>query len=102
MSCQKKYQKKFALFRNSYYITKYCPRGREKVMGKLIKIFIIAGLSMAFAYAQTIDTTAKQDSSSQTVKAASTVTPSSGQKKAVTGITRKPPTNWSKIKDLFL
>jgi len=71
-------------------------------MGKLIKIFIVAGLSMAFAYAQTIDTTAKQDSSSQAVKAASTVTSYTGQKKAVTDIKPKPPTNWSKIKDLFL
>ena len=71
-------------------------------MEKLIKIFVIAGLSMAFAYAQTIDTTVKQDSSSQAVKAASTVVPSSGQKKAATGIKIKPPTNWSKIKDLFL
>lgn len=73
-------------------------------MGKLIKIFLVAVvLSLAFAYAQPVDTTAKRDSSSQVITAASTVTPSSGVKKAVTGIkTTKPPTNWSKIKDLFL
>lgn len=102
MSCQKKYQKKIAVFRISYYINKYCPCGGEKAMEKLIKMFFIAGLSMAFVYAQAVDTTVKKDSSVQAVKAASTVTSSSGEKKAVTGNQTTKKTNWSKVKDLFL
>jgi len=71
-------------------------------MEKLIKMFFIAGLSMAFVYAQAVDTTVKKDSSVQAVKAASTVTSSSGEKKAVTGNQTTKKTNWSKVKDLFL
>lgn len=98
----KKISKKIALFKNSYYIIKYGPRGGERAMEKLIKMFFIAGLSMAFAFAQPIDTTAKHDSSAQAVKAAGTVASSSGEKKAVTANKPKSPTNWSKVKDLFL
>jgi hypothetical protein len=102
MSFLKKISKKIALFKNSYYIIKCCPRGQEKAMEKLIKIFVIAGLSMAFIYAQSVDTTVKKDSLAQAVKAAGTVATSSGEKKAVTANKPKPPTNWSKVKDLFL
>jgi hypothetical protein len=65
-------------------------------MEKLFKLFVSFALFIAFAYAQTVDTTVAKDSS-QTVTASTVV------KKATTG-TRpgKPPTNWSKIKDLFL
>jgi hypothetical protein len=71
-------------------------------MGKLIKIFFVAGISAAFAFAQGADSTVVRDSS-QTVTAAAVPASSSGEKKSVTGVkTTKPPTNWSKIKDLFL
>jgi len=72
-------------------------------MGIVTKIFLAVGLSVAFAFAQTVDTTVTKDSSTQTVSAAAPAASSTSVKKATTG-TRpgKPPTNWSKIKDLFL
>jgi hypothetical protein len=70
-------------------------------MGKLIKIFFIAGIAVAFAFAQR-DTTA-MDSTVQTVTTAIPAAPATGEKKTTTGTTPpKPSTNWSKIKDLFL
>jgi hypothetical protein len=68
-----------------------------KAMGKIIKIFLLVGASAVITFAQVIDTTSKQDSVAQGIKA----TPSTGEKKAVTNIKPKA-TNWSKVKDLFL
>jgi len=68
-------------------------------MGKVTKIFLALCCAVAFASAQTVDTTAAPDSSTATPAASST-----SVKKATTGNlpgTGKS-TNWSKIKDLFL
>lgn len=72
-------------------------------MDAFIKIIFIAGISAAFAFAQSADSTAVQDSTVQTVAPAVPAAPATGEKKAATGTTPgKPSTNWSKIKDLFL
>jgi hypothetical protein len=71
-------------------------------MQKLIIILVVSVLSVAFAYGQTVDTTAAKDSA-QVVAASAAPAASTGEKKTVTGVrTSKPATNWSKIKDLFL
>jgi hypothetical protein len=73
-------------------------------MENLVKLFVIAGLSMAFAFTYAAETTATKDSMASIAKTAVTVdsSSSSSMKKSVTGNKPKPPTNWSKVKDLFL
>jgi hypothetical protein len=72
-------------------------------MGKVIKIFLAVCCAVAFAFAQTVDSTVAQDSSSQVVSTTTPAASSTNVKKATTGTQPgKAPTNWSKIKDLFL
>jgi hypothetical protein len=75
-------------------------------MGKLIKIILTISIFAAVAYTQSVDTTAKRDSISQSTNqpttASSTFVYPAGEKKTVTNIIPKKPTNWSKVKDLFL
>jgi hypothetical protein len=68
-------------------------------MNNVIKIVLIIASSMVIAFAQAADTTAKQQTSSPAASA--TVSPANG-KSIATKVTPKAPTNWSKIKDLFL
>jgi hypothetical protein len=67
------------------------------------KVFLVVGAASAIAFAQTSDTASKQASSSSSIQqsSATVITP---DKKYSTGIIKpsKTPTNWSKIKDLFL
>jgi hypothetical protein len=66
-------------------------------MEKVIKIFLMMVAATAITFAQAVDTTAKVDSAAQKVTA-----PSVDLKKAVSNVRPKVPTNWSKVKDLFL
>jgi len=59
-------------------------------MNKIAKILLIILCITGLIYAQ-VDSTVKQDSLKTILK-----------EKAVTKITPKVPTNWSKVKDLFL
>jgi hypothetical protein len=99
-SCAKNKIKKLrlTLFRS---ILTNTPR-KGGAMEKVIKIIGIAAVVAAFVYAQTADTVAAKDST-QPISAVSIPASAANVKKATTG-TRpaKPPTNWSKIKDLFL
>jgi len=100
-----KKSKMFALSGISYYIVQ-SPRFlslRDEAMGKVTKIFLAVCLAAAFAFAQAVDTTVTQDSTVQTVATATPAPASTSVKKATTGnLPGKAPTNWSKIKDLFL
>jgi hypothetical protein len=66
-------------------------------MEKIIKIFLMVAAAAALSFAQAADTTAKVDSAAQKVAA-----PAVDQKKVITNVRPKVPTNWSKVKDLFL
>jgi hypothetical protein len=75
-------------------------------MGKFIKIVLTISVAVVIAYAQTSDTSSKPDSTlqglnQQSSSAIPVVSPSVG-KKGITKIIPKAPTNWSKVKDLFL
>jgi hypothetical protein len=103
MSCLKDSKKKLHVPENRCILpdTPTDERGRFS-MGKAIKIFAFTFMCAAFVYAQAPDSTAVQDSS-QAVTVPPAPPPSTGGEKATTGTKPgKPPTNWSKIKDLFL
>ena len=72
---------------------------RIKAMEKIIKIVLMMVAATALTFAQAVDTTVKVDSAAQKVAATA---PSVDQKKAITNVRPKVPTNWSKVKDLFL
>ena len=74
---------------------------RIKAMEKIIKIVLMMVAATAITFAQAVDTTVKVDSAAQKV-AATVAAPSVDQKKAITNVRPKVPTNWSKVKDLFL
>jgi hypothetical protein len=73
-------------------------------MGKLIKIFLLISVFAVVAYSQAGDTSAKRDTISQSTvqPTTSTTTVSSGEKKITTNVIPKKPTNWSRVKELFL
>ena len=72
--------------------------GEKTVMEKMIKIVFVLCASMAFCFAQVADTTkAPEPKSSQDKKYTA-----SQQVDLPTEVKPKSPTNWSKIKDLFL
>jgi hypothetical protein len=80
--------------------------GEITVMEKISKIIFVLCASMAFCFAQVAESTAQNATpqDSKQVQSSSSTTVSSNQSINIpTGvITPKKPTNWSKIKDLFL
>jgi hypothetical protein len=68
------------------------------------KVFLVVGAASVIAFAQASDTASKQTSSSSSSikQSAATVTTPAPDIKYPTGVKQKTPTNWSKIKDLFL
>jgi hypothetical protein len=76
------------------------------MMVRVAKIVLAVSAAVALAYGQASDSSAKQLSTAPVVKqstAASTVAPTISSSKYFTGVVKpKVPTNWSKIKDLFL
>ena len=71
-------------------------------MDKCAKIFLAVCTTMAIAFAQASDTAANQQSIKQAAPASGTTISSVNSKPITTNVTPKAPTNWSKIKDLFL
>jgi hypothetical protein len=80
--------------------------GEKAVMEKISKIVFVLCASMAFCFAQVADTSSQSatgQNSKPVVQIGSATTTPNGNFNIPTGvITPKKPTNWSKIKDLFL
>jgi len=71
------------------------------VMAKILKISLIICVFAAFSFAETSTAPKQQTPIQVSTKTADTVT-NAGSFKLPTGVVPKQPTNWSKIKDLFL
>lgn len=72
--------------------------GEKTVMGKMIKIVFVICASMALCFAQVADTTKAPEPKNHQDNEYSIPKPIS----LPTEVKPKSPTNWSKIKDLFL
>jgi hypothetical protein len=71
-------------------------------MKSFIKIALFLIATSVVAYTQTTDSSKASDSTAQNIQSPNTVVYPAGEKKAVTKIIPKTPTNWSKVKELFL
>jgi hypothetical protein len=73
-------------------------------MVTMAKIVLAVSAAVALAYGQASDSSAKQLTTTPVVKqsTAGTIAPAINSTKYSTGVKPKVPTNWSKIKDLFL
>jgi hypothetical protein len=70
-------------------------------MQKIIKMIFIIGAAMAVSFAQAADSS-KQVQTSKQEQSAGTVVTSNSTVNLPTDVKPRQPTNWSKIKDLFL
>ena len=71
-------------------------------MQTMIKILVALSIASVIAYAQTTDSTAKQDTSQATTKPAVSKTSTQAARPLGHVLPTKQPTNWSKVKNLFL
>ncbi|MBN1127701.1 MAG: hypothetical protein JXA71_01850 [Chitinispirillaceae bacterium] len=74
-------------------------------MGKIIKTIFVIGASIAFCFAQMADSSSQSTTVQETKQiqgSSQTTTPNNSFNIPTGVITPKKPTNWSKIKDLFL